>query len=285
MIVPKLAAQIENIRFEQSIFTLPFAYLGMVLAARGLPTWEQALWATVAMFGARSFGMSMNRLADLELDRRNPRGVLRPLPSGRLTVREVAAFTAASAGLLLLAAWQLNPLCLALAPVALAVLGAYSYVKRASWLTHAVLGLSLGGAPVGGWIAVTGQLSWEPVLLGLTVMSWATGFDILYACGDAQEDRELGINTVPSTFGVRTALIASALCHCGTVALLAGIAWLFGLGWPFLAGTLAATGLLLYEHSIVTPNDLSRINTAFFTVNGVVSVMLFAVTLASLYLA
>src|SRR3972149_4264572 len=159
MLLTKVSDLLENIRFEQSIFTLPFAYLGMVLATRGLPPWEQFLWVTVAMFGPRSFGMSMNRLADIELDSKTPRGARRPIPSGRLKTLEVVVFVLFSLALLLFAAWQLNPLCVALFPVAVVVLAVYSYVKRVSWLTHIVLGTSLAGAPVGGWIAVTGTLT------------------------------------------------------------------------------------------------------------------------------
>ena len=284
MLLTKVSDLLENIRFEQSIFTLPFAYLGMVLAARGLPTWGQFLWVTVAMFGARSFGMSMNRLADIELDSKNPRGALRPIPSGRLRTLEVIVFVLFSLALLLYAAWQLNPLCVALFPVAVVVLAVYSYVKRVSWLTHIVLGTSLAGAPVGGWIAVTGTLTWEPLLLGLTVLTWAAAFDILYACGDAEEDRALGVHTIPSTFGVRTALICSASIHVVTMLLLATIGLVFALGWPFWVGVASATGLLAYEHSLVTPTDLSKLNVAFFTVNGFISVLIFAFTFLSLYL-
>ena len=223
-------------------------------------------------------------MADIELDSKNPRGALRPIPSGRLRTLEVVVFVLFSLALLLFAAWQLNPLCVALFPVAVVVLAGYSYVKRVSWLTHIVLGVSLAGAPVGGWIAVTGTLTWEPLLLGLTVLTWASGFDALYACGDAEEDRNLGIHTIPSTFGVKTALIFSAGIHGVTMLLFATIGLVFALGWPFWVGVAAATGLLAYEHSLVTPTDLSKLNVAFFTVNGFVSVLIFAFTFLSLYL-
>ena len=284
MLQQKVAALLENIRFEQSIFTLPFAYLGMVLAARGLPTLGQFLWITVAMFGARTFGMSMNRLADLELDRRNPRAAARPLPSGRLTTREVVMATVASVALLFVAAWQLNPLCVALAPMALLVFAGYSYVKRVSWLTHGVLGLCLGGSPVGGWIAVTGMLTGIPLVLGLTVMSWATGFDIIYACGDAEEDKALGVHTLPVRFGIKTALIVSALCHVVTVCLLIWVGLLMGLGLAYWLGVLVAALLLTYEHSLLRPNDLSKLNLAFFRLNAVISVTVFAGAFLGLYI-
>ena len=280
----KLSAQLENIRIEQSLFTLPFAYLGMVLAAGGLPTWHQFLWITLAMAGARTYGMTMNRLVDIDLDRRHPRARARPLPTGRLTVREVALVLLLGALLLLFAAWQLNPLCLALAPVALAIFTVYSYVKRVSWLTHLVLGLSLGGAPAGAWIAVTGALSWEPLLLGGLVASWAAGFDTLYACGDAAEDRVLGVRTLPVRFGIGPALAVSAALHLITIALLAWTGIHFSLAWPYWLGAVFASALLAYEHALVTPVDLSRLNTAFFTVNGFISLLLFAATFASLFL-
>jgi len=280
----RLRLLLENVRIEQAIFTLPFAYLGMVLAGRGLPTPGQVMWITLAMVGARTFAMNLNRIIDLDLDRRNPRARGRPLPSRRLGLNEVWAYSALSAALLFFAAWQLNPLCVALFPVAMAVFTAYSYVKRFSWLTHAVLGLALGGSPVGGWIAVTGELSWPAVLLGLTVMTWATGFDILYACGDAEQDRALGVKTVPSTFGVGTALMASALVHCGTVALLAACGVVLDLGWPYWLAVVFVAALLAYEHRIVTPRDLSRLNTAFFTLNGAISVAVFVFAFAGLYL-
>ena len=280
----KLAGHLENVRFEQSLFALPFAYLGMVLASRGLPTWHQFLWITAAMVGARTFGMSMNRLADLDLDRRHSTARNRPLPSGRLTVGEVIAAAAAGVLLTFLAASQLSPLCLALAPVAIAVIAAYSYIKRVSWLTHLALGICLGGAPVGGWIAVTGELGWEPVLLGLLVVTWATGFDILYACGDAEEDRPLGVRTFPVRFGVARALAASAVMHLLTVTLLAAVGLRFGLTWPYWLGVLLTAALLAYEHTVVTPVDLSRLNLAFFRINGLVSLLVFAAAFAGLYL-
>ncbi len=281
--VQRLFAHIDNVRLKESIFTLPFAYLGMVLGTRGVPSWHQVVWVTLAMAGARTFAMGMNRLVDLELDRRHPRARLRPLPAGRLSVREVGIACAAAITLMFVAAWQLNPLCVALAPLATAVFTGYSYVKRASWLTHVVLGLALGGAPVGGWIAVTGQLSWPAVLLGVAVMSWATGFDILYACGDADEDRKLGVHTIPVHFGLGPAMAISAAVHVVTILLFGGLGVLLGLGWPYWAGLVVAAGLLAYQHSLVTPQDLTRLNAAFFNVNGMVSVLVAASSFAGLY--
>ncbi len=279
-----LAALLENIRFEQSLFTLPFAYLGMILAAHGLPRLDQFIWITLAMVGARTFAMNMNRVIDLDLDRRNPRAARRPLPSGRLSLRAVVVYCAASVGLLFVAALQLHPLCVMLFPLAMTVFIAYSYVKRVSWLTHMVLGAALAGAPVGGWVAVAGSLSVGPLLLFLTVWTWAPGFDILYACGDTGEDRRLGVHTISVDFGPRTALIASATFHVGTVVMLVVLGAAFALSWPYWAGVAVVAGLLVYEHSIVTPNDLSRLTTAFFTINGYISTLVFAGTAASLLL-
>lgn len=276
---------LENIRFEQSLFTLPFAYIGMILAGRGLPTAAQFLWITLAMVGARTFAMNMNRIIDLDLDSQNPRAAGRPLPSGRLSLRAVWLYCMASVALLLFAAWQLNPLCVILFPVAMVVLTGYSYVKRFTWLTHMVLGVALAGAPVGGWVAVAGTLSLEPLLLFLTVWTWATGFDILYACGDTEEDRRLGVHTISVDFSIRTALIVSALFHAGTLMMLAVLGLTFGLAWPYWAGVVVVAGLLIYEHSIVTPNDLSRLTTAFFTINGYVSTLVLLGTATGLLFA
>ncbi len=279
-----LFALLENIRFEQSLFTLPFAYIGMILAAHGMPRLDQFLWITLAMVGARTFAMNMNRVIDLDLDRRNPRAARRPLPSGRLSLRAVGVYCAVSVALLFVAALQLNPLCVMLFPVAMVVFTGYSYVKRVSWLTHMVLGAALAGAPVGGWVAVAGTLSVEPLLLFLTVWTWASGFDILYACGDTDEDRRLGVHTISVDFSLRTALIASAAFHVGTVGMLVVLGAAFALNWPYWAGVAVVAGLLVYEHSIVTPGDLSRLTTAFFTINGYISTLVFAGTAASLLL-
>ncbi|MEK7214771.1 MAG: UbiA-like polyprenyltransferase [Chloroflexota bacterium] len=279
----RLSLLLENVRIEQAIFTLPFAYLGMTLAARGAPSLAQFGWATLAMVGARTFAMNMNRVIDLDLDRRNPRAAGRPLPSGRLSLRAVYLYSGLSVLLLFFSAWQLNPLCVTLFPLAMLVFTGYSYVKRFSWLTHAVLGLALGGAPVGGWIAVTGELSWQAALLGATVMSWATGFDILYACGDAAQDRALGVKTIPACFGVRTALVVSALVHLGTAGLLMSVGVAFSLGWPYWVAVAGVAGMLAYEHWLVSPNDLSRLNVAFFRMNGAIAVLIFVFAFAGLY--
>ena len=207
-----------------------------------------------------------------------------PHNEGSGSLRAVWLYCAASVVLLFTAALQLNPLCVALFPVAMVVFTGYSYVKRFSWLTHMALGVALAGAPVGGWVAVAGSLAWEPLLLFLTVWTWATGFDTLYACGDTEEDRRLGVHTIPVDYSIRTALIVSAAFHGGTVAMLAVLGIAFGLAWPYWAGVVIVAGLLTYEHSIVKPGDLTRLTTAFFTVNGYVSALVFLATAAGLLL-
>jgi 4-hydroxybenzoate polyprenyltransferase len=268
---------LEMIRFEHTIFALPFAYLGMVLAAKGWPTWRQFLWITVAMVAARTLAMTVNRIADREFDARNPRTAMRAIPVGRLSVR-TARIAAAVAGLLLVvAAWQLNPLCLMLLPVAGLLLVGYHYTKRFTWLSHWILGLADGAAAMGAWLAVRPTLA-DPIswLLWLAVTVWIAGFDLIYACQDTDFDRREGLYSVPARFGNLVALQLARLNHILSVLLLAAVGLLAGLSWPFWLGLSAIAGLLAYEHSLVRPGDLSRLNLAFFNVNGYVSVIAFA---------
>lgn len=295
----KLRAHLDNVLFRESIFTLPFAYLGMVLAAHGstelttsgstglttggAPTWWQFFWVTMAMVGARTFGFCMNRLIDLPLDAANPHTAQRPLPRGLLTPKEVWTLAVVSLALLALAAWRLNPLCLQLSPLAAAILALYPYAKRFTWLCHLVLGTILGAAPVGAWIAVTGALAWEPIVVGLAVATWAAGFDIMFHCADAEEDRALNLHSVPVRFGVAPALVTSALFHLATLLLLGLLGLMMALGPLYWIGLAMVAALLLYEHSLVRPNDLSRMGVAFFNLNGSVSIVFFLFTLASLF--
>lgn len=281
----KAPVLLENVKFEHSIFALPFAYLGMVLAARGLPTLHQFLWITVAMVGARTLAMSTNRLADWAEDARNPRTAGRPLPRGLLGPWEVAAFGVASLALLTLAAWQLNTLTLQLLPLAVVILVGYNLTKRFTWMCHFILGLADGGAPFGGWIAVTGTLSWEPVLLCLAVAFWVSGFDLIYACQDVDFDRANGLHSIPARFGIAAALTQARLWHLATILLLALVGVMAGLAWPYWLGLAAAAALLAYEHRLVSPGDLSRLDAAFFNVNGYVAVVVFTATALSIYLA
>lgn len=276
----KLSLHLENVKFEHTVFALPFAYLGMVLAAGGLPTWHQFVWITVAMAGARTMAMSFNRLIDRELDARNPRTAARPIPSGRLSSRQVLAVGTASGVVLAVAAWQLSELALRLLPIALVFLLGYHYTKRFTWLSHFVLGLTDGAAPMGAWVGVTNSFDLPALLLGLVITFWIGGFDIIYACQDVEFDRAHGLQSIPARFGIAMGLRVARLCHLVTVALLAAVGMVSGLGALYWAGWLLAAALLAYEHSLVRADDLSRLNLAFFNVNGYLAVGVFGFTLA-----
>ncbi|PKM81766.1 MAG: 4-hydroxybenzoate octaprenyltransferase [Firmicutes bacterium HGW-Firmicutes-14] len=278
----------EMIKFEHTVFALPFAYLGAFLAKHGVPSGRQILWITLAMVGARTAAMALNRLIDRHIDARNPRTAARAIPKGLLSEAEVLFYIAASWALLLVAAWQLNPLNLAipltvkLMPIAVIVLTVYSYTKRFTWMCHFVLGLSLGLAPVGSWVGITGKLEFPSILIGLTVLTWVAGFDVIYACQDYDFDRREGIYSIPAVFGIKTALVSSALLHVITFIFLVWIGIITGLGYFYWLGVIAAAGILIYEHSLVTPTDLSRLDAAFFSMNGILSVMLFIFTFADI---
>ena len=273
---------LEMIKIEHTLFALPFALLGALLAARGftatgLPNWWQALWITAAMVGARSAAMAFNRIADREYDAANPRTRTRAIPAGLLSVSFVWAFTLASAALFFVAAGALNRLTLALSPVALASVLLYSYTKRFTSLSHVVLGWCLSIAPTGAWVAVRGSLqSPVPLLLSLVVLLWTAGFDVLYACQDCDFDRASGLRSIPARVGLARALWVSRLLHAGAFAALVGLYFLTGLGWLALVGVAATGALLVYQHSLVRADDLSRLNAAFFTTNAFVSVILLA---------
>jgi 4-hydroxybenzoate polyprenyltransferase len=274
---------LEAIKVEHTVFALPFAYLGMVLAARGWPGGHAVLWITVAMVAARTTAMAANRLIDRHLDARNPRTAGRHLPRGLLTPRHLAGPALVSAGVFLVAAWQLGPLCLALAPVALLFLVGYSYTKRLTWLSHWILGLTDGAAAAGAWIAVRGTLEAPGWLLWLAVTVWIAGFDLLYACQDVEFDRREGLQAVPARFGVAVALRVARACHALTALALAAVGWTLGLGVAYWLGWLAVAGLLVYEHRLVSADDLSRLDTAFFNVNGYISVITFIAAVAGLW--
>jgi 4-hydroxybenzoate polyprenyltransferase len=267
---------LEMIKFEHSVFALPFALVGAMLAARaagGLPTWRQILWIVVAMVGARSAAMTMNRIADVEYDGRNPRTANRALPKGELSLSFAWIFTIVAAAVLVLAAWQLNPLALKLSPVALAVLFLYSYTKRFTSLSHLVLGFCLGMSPAAAWIAIRGSLDWRMLILCAAVTLWVGGFDVLYACQDVEFDKAAGLYSIPKKFGVARALLIARGMHIVMVALLSWLALSFQLPWPAWVGICLVAGLLAYEHSLVKPNDLSKMNAAFFAVNGYISLV------------
>jgi 4-hydroxybenzoate polyprenyltransferase len=267
---------LEMIKFEHSVFALPFALVGALLAARvggGLPTWRQILWIVVAMVGARSAAMTINRIADIEYDRRNPRTASRALPKGELSVGFAWAFTVVASAVLILAAWQLNPLALKLSPVALAILFFYSYTKRFTAWSHFVLGFCLGISPAAAWIAIRGSLDARMLILCAAVTLWVGGFDVLYACQDVEFDKSAGLHSIPKKFGIARALRVARMMHVAMVALLAWLAWSFQLPWPAWAGIAVVAALLAYEHSLVKPNDLSKMNAAFFAVNGYISLL------------
>src|SRR5207249_7588096 len=275
-VAKNIRTTLEMIKIEHTLFALPFAFLGAVLAARGIPNAWQILWITVAMAGARSTAMAFNRIADRDYDARNPRTKMRALPAGNLSTGFVLAFTIISAGLFLFAAAMLNRLTLILSPIALASIVLYSYTKRWTTLSHLVLGWCLAIAPTGAWIAVRGTIdSPAPLLLSLLVMLWTAGFDVLYACQDYDFDRREALYSIPARFGVARALWISRGLHAGAFAALVALYFVTNLGTLALLGLIATGGLLIYQHTLVRANDLSRLNAAFFTTNAFVSVILF----------
>jgi 4-hydroxybenzoate polyprenyltransferase len=280
-----LKITLEMIKIEHTLFALPFAFLGAVLAARGLPTVQQIIWITVAMVGARSAAMAFNRLADWRIDAANPRTAMRAIPAGLLSVQFVGLFTLVSAALFFLAAYMLNPLTLLLSPIALASVLLYSYTKRFTSLSHLVLGWCLSIAPTGAWIAVRGAIdSPVPLLLSLAVMLWTAGFDVMYACQDYEFDVQSGLHSIPQKLGIAKALWVARLLHVGMFAALLAVFALSHLHWLGLAGVISTAALLIYQHSIVKANDLSRLNAAFFTTNAFVSVILFVTIAADIFL-
>ena len=282
----QLATVLRMIKFEHTVFALPFAFLGMVLAAEGWPAWPAVGWIVVAMVGARSAAMAFNRLVDHEIDAANPRTAGRELPSGVLSPRFVALFVVVSIVVFVFAASRLNRLALLLSPLALLVLLGYSYTKRFTSLSHLVLGLALAGAPLGAWIAVRGELAATPWILGAAVLLWVAGFDVLYALQDCEFDRERGLYSIPVWLGERGALVVSALFHLLMLTLLAVLPLGYGpgLGTAYWVGVGGCAALLAYQHWVVRPGDLSRLNAAFFFANGLLATWLFAATAVDLML-
>lgn len=281
----RLRTTLEMIKIEHTLFALPFAFLGATLAARDMPSqpasfWlHKLIWITLAMVGARSAAMAFNRIADARIDAANPRTAMRALPAGLLDLRFARAFTIVASLLFVLAASQLNRLALILSPIALGSVFLYSYTKRFTSLSHFVLGWCLAMAPSGAWIAIQGKLALLPVLLSLAVMLWTAGFDVVYACQDYEFDRRAGLYSIPRRMGVGPALWVARVVHALMFAVLVMFFWIANLSWLGLAGVIATGMLLVYQHSIVKADDLSRLNAAFFTTNAFVSVILF-VTIA-----
>jgi len=259
------------IKWEHSVLTLPFGLTGAVLAARGIPTLHTSIWIVVALVAARSAAMAFNRLVDADIDAENPRTKIRALPAGKLSKQFVLGFVVVTSAILIFAAWELNPLAFYLSPVALAIVFFYSFTKRFTRWAHVVLGLAMGIAPAAAWIAVRGTFDPRILLLTGAVVFWGAGFDILYSCQDFEFDHSFGVYSIPRAFGIRSALVIARMFHVITVALLAGMVAAFGLGKIAMVGVGIVALLLVYEHSLVKHNDLSRVNAAFFTMNGLIS--------------
>ena len=273
----KLKTTLEMIKFEHTLFALPFAFLGAVMAAEGLPTWWQILWISLAMVGARSAAMTFNRIVDRDFDAANPRTASRELPSGKLSVRFAWIFLVVSVVLFVVAAYSLNWLTFVLSPVALASVLGYSYAKRFTSFSHLLLGWALAISPTGAWIAVRGAIDSEvPLLISLFVLMWTSGFDIMYACQDHDFDRKAGLRSIPARFGIARSLWMARLFHIQAWVVLLILYLVSGLGIVALVGVGLVALLLVYQHTIVRPNDLSRMNAAFFTTNAFVSIILFA---------
>jgi 4-hydroxybenzoate polyprenyltransferase len=282
----KIKVFLEMIKFEHTIFALPFAFMGAVLGSvvmlGQLPSWTQIGWITLAMVGARSAAMGLNRVIDKVIDKKNPRTSGRAIPAGLLASWEVWGFILISFALLFIAAFQLHPLAVKLLPLAVFFLVIYSYTKRFTWLCHIVLGLTIALAPLGGWVAAAGAPNLTAYIFYATIALWTAGFDIIYSCQDADYDRREGLHSIPSRFGIGKALIIARSFHGLTAVGFLSLIWLADLSWWYIIGTIIAGGILLYEHSLVKPNDLSKLNTAFFTMNGVLSVVVFLFTILDL---
>jgi 4-hydroxybenzoate polyprenyltransferase len=279
----KLSHLAGAIKIEHTVFALPFAYIAMVLAAGGWPGWWIVGWVTVAMAGARTCAMAANRVIDRVVDARNPRTANRHLPGGLLGVADLTLLAVGGAVLMVIAAAMLNPLCLALSPFALLFLVGYSYTKRFTWTSHWILGFTDGIAAAGGWIAVRERLDAPAVVLWLALTVWIAGFDIIYACQDVEFDRAHRLHSFPARFGIAAGLLVARINHALTAIALAALGWMVGLGPLYWVGWLAVVGLLVYEHSLVSARDLSRVNVAFFNVNGYIAVIVLVATITGLW--
>lgn len=271
----KIKIYIEMIKFQHSVFALPFAYFGAFVSEMKIPDLKILLWITVAMVGARSFAMALNRLIDIEIDRQNPRTSERALPKGLLSIKNVIIFSIISLAVFIIAVYNLAPLCRYLWPLVVIPFIIYPYTKRFTWLSHFILGICLGLAPIGAWIAVTNTISSDSILIGIAVMFWVAGFDIFYALQDIDFDKKHGLFSIPARFGVKKSLNIIKLLHALSVIILIWIGIRLGLGIFYYIGVLIAAILLFYENNIIKHNDLSKLNLAFFTINGFISIILF----------
>jgi len=273
---------LKMIKISHSVFALPFAFTGSILAASGIPSLKQLFWIAVAMVGARSGAMGLNRIIDRKIDAANPRTAGREIPSGKIVLRDAIIFTFISLAVFVFAAYNLNPLCLKLSPLAIGVLILYSYTKRFTWMAHFVLGIAISAAPLGAWIAVRGTFDLEIMPLSIAVVFWLAGFDVLYALQDMEFDKRHGLYSIPQRFGINKSLILSRIFHSITWSLLVVNGILFNLNIVYWIGMPLIAGLLIYEHSLVKPRDLSKLNMAFFNINGYISIAVFIFTLLAL---
>jgi len=281
-ILKKITTLLEMIKFSHTIFAFPFALMGVVLASlasHAAPSIGQVLWICVAMVGARSGAMGLNRLVDAKIDAENPRTADRHIPAGQVSVVEASFFIAASLVVMLFAAWMLNPLCFYLAPIAIGFFVLYAYSKRFTHFAHVVLGICLAAAPIGAWVALRGDIGWPVISLGLAVLFWVSGFDIFYALQDYDYDVERGLHSVPSRLGIDKSFLLVRTFHGLMLLFLLLVLPGSGLGWIYFVGVLVVAGMLLYEHTLVKPNDLSKLDMAFFNMNGYISITIFGFTL------
>ena len=279
----KVRQLLEAIKFEHSIFALPFAYIGMFLANKELPDLGAFFWITCAMVSARTVAMTSNRVIDASIDLSNPRTWNRAIPAGTLKKRDLILMGGGAVAVFVLAAAMLNPLCLALSPVALLIVVGYSYSKRFTWTSHIILGLADGIAPVGGWIGIRGSLDLEAVLLAAGVAGWIAGFDIIYSCQDIEFDRTAGLHSIPQKWGTKIALTCSKIFHLAAMICFITVGIWLSLNWPYFLGLTIAGALMVYEHRLVKPEDLSKVNIAFFNINGYISVVVLVCSVVSLY--
>ncbi|PWW44042.1 MULTISPECIES: UbiA-like polyprenyltransferase [Paenibacillus] len=282
----KIRIFLEMIKIEHTLFALPFAFMGAILGSMVVndtfPTWMQIMWVLLAMIGARSAAFGLNRMIDQAIDKKNPRTAMRAIPAGLLKNGEVVIFIIVSFVLLFWASSNLNVLSMQLLPIAVFMLVLYSYTKRFTWLCHIVLGMTIGLAPLGGWVAVTGTMDWTAIVLYVTIVFWTAGFDIIYACQDLDFDQGEGLHSIPSRFGLNKSLQIAKFFHVITAIGFLALLFLTDLSWWYGAGMLITYGILFYEHYIVSPNDMSRVQTAFFTMNSVLSLVVFTFTLIDL---
>lgn len=281
-ILQKASLYLRMIKFSHSIFALPFALTSALIASRGIPQGRVLFWIIVAMVSARTAAMGLNRIIDKDIDMANPRTAGREIPSGKVRPAEAIFFVIISFFLFILSAFMLNPLCLNLAPIAMAFIILYSYTKRFTWLSHFILGVTISAAPLGAWIAVTGSLDTRIILLGLAVVFWLAGFDILYALQDIDFDRSYGLFSIPSRFGIKRSIMVSRFCHAITWGLLVLSGIIFHMSHLYYLGMMITALLFIYEHSLIKPDDLSKLDMAFFNMNGYISITVFLFTFLDL---